>query len=203
MLREEILLIRRNWKYLIQHVVLFSYSATYTPPEIGRVVSHFRHIYECCWPNSVILFNAINQSIYFILGVSTSSHLVVCTWTCIISKCLTIFRAEDRDMCSVPILFAYACMQMCKFFARNIFTFLVSITIWQNDTEIVVRFPAGAAPGLWSASCPDRFTPEEWTFAIHYIGDSVDPRVLLLLSIGPRWLMPQMFCSHIGLLYYS
>ena len=26
--------------------------------------------------------------------------------------------------------------------------------------------------------------------------------VLLLLSIGPRWLMPRMYCSHIGLLYY-
>ena len=26
--------------------------------------------------------------------------------------------------------------------------------------------------------------------------------LLLLLSIGPRWLMPRMYCSHIGLLYY-
>ena len=25
---------------------------------------------------------------------------------------------------------------------------------------------------------------------------------LLLLSIGPRWAMPRMYCSHIGLLYY-
>ena len=24
----------------------------------------------------------------------------------------------------------------------------------------------------------------------------------LLLNIGPRWLMPRMYCSHIGLLYY-
>ena len=27
--------------------------------------------------------------------------------------------------------------------------------------------------------------------------------LLLLLSIVPRWLMPRMYCSHIGLLYYS
>ena len=26
--------------------------------------------------------------------------------------------------------------------------------------------------------------------------------LLLLLSIGPRWLMLRMYCSHIGLLYY-
>ena len=26
--------------------------------------------------------------------------------------------------------------------------------------------------------------------------------ILLLLTIGPRWLMPRMYCSHIGLLYY-
>ena len=25
---------------------------------------------------------------------------------------------------------------------------------------------------------------------------------MILLSIGPRWLMPRMYCSHIGLLYY-
>ena len=26
---------------------------------------------------------------------------------------------------------------------------------------------------------------------------------VLLLSIGPRWLMPRMYCSHFGLLYYT
>ena len=26
--------------------------------------------------------------------------------------------------------------------------------------------------------------------------------LLLLFSIGPRWLMPRMYCSHIVLLYY-
>ena len=29
-----------------------------------------------------------------------------------------------------------------------------------------------------------------------------DTITVLLLTAGPRWLMPRMYCSHIGLLYY-
>jgi hypothetical protein len=131
MLREESLWIRKNFKYLVQHIVWFSSSATYVykQPEIGSFVSHFHHIYRC--PKFVILFNTINQSIYFILGASTSSHLVICTWTYIISNFFTIFIAEELDMCRGPSSLAYVCVHMCMFFARNIFAFLVNITLWK------------------------------------------------------------------------
>ena len=62
----------------------------------------------------------------------------------------------------------------------------------------MVGFPAEVPRVLWSASAPGRFTPEERTFGIHHIGESVGPRagmntlenriILLLPGIDPRFL---------------
>ena len=41
-----------------------------------------------------------------------------------------------------------------------------------------------------------------WRFRPSWIVRRVDWYTVLHLSIGPRWLMPRMYCSHIGLLYY-
>jgi len=97
-------------------------------------LSHIFTIYAYCCPNSVILFNAINQSIYFTLGVSTSSHLVIYTWTYINSNYFTIFRAEDWDTYRGATSLACVWMHMFMFFARNIFAFLINITVWQITT---------------------------------------------------------------------
>ena len=39
-------------------------------------------------------------------------------------------------------------------------------------------------------------------FLIFFFTCALYKMFLLLLPIGPRWLIPRMYCSHIGLLYY-
>ena len=39
-------------------------------------------------------------------------------------------------------------------------------------------------------------------FVVHIPYGMEKQLFLLLLFIGPRWLVPRMYCSHIGLLYH-
>ena len=61
--------------------------------------------------------------------------------------------------------------------------------------KYVSKFPDRTGRKIWFELSFDRIDQQDFMTAVMN-------RFLSFFSIWPRWLMPRMYCSHIGLLYY-